>query len=190
MSMLSDFYEGREKSEINSFNHSIEEAKRRYNNQVQKVADEQYIEKLLYIDYVDRVKSLRSQWDVLPDALKHSFHYISNKKENRAYKSDYDFTISSIIENMLNGKKITVKEIVCAGYLYYYHILFTFNDDEKKEKTVYAISIPQRKHINVDNFDSAEKGKFVLYEVKNHLYNRLAEGYFEQDILEYVKEHF
>ena len=163
---------------------SIEYSKNLYNIQKKKVEQEQYIEKLLFIDYVDRVKANKSRYDyvdIFPEAQKE----VGKKLKKERFHLE---TVKSFIaEDFLNNdKSFKLTDIISGGWECYYWAIH-FEGYGKK----FYIQIPIMKNIEVNNFEYANYGKFAFVIKESEYYcNVLKSSYKIEEIAQFIKEYF
>ena len=163
---------------------NIEYSKNLYDAQKKKVEQEKYIEKLLFIDYVDRVKANKSQYDyvdIFSDAQKQVGKKL--KKERPQLEILKDFVVKDFLNN---DKSFKLTEIMSGGWEnYYWSIHF-----EGYGKAFY-IQIPIMKNINVSNFEYANCGKFAFaIKESDSWWSVLKTSYKIDDIAQFIREYF
>ena len=163
---------------------NIEYSKNLYDTQKKKVEQEQYVEKLLFADYVDRVKANTSQYDYVN--IFHAAQQEVGKKLKRE-REHLEILKTFVMKDFLNNdKNFKLTGILSGGYeCYYWSIRF-----EGYGKTFY-IQIPIMQNINVKNIEYANYGKFALVLEEDECYLRtLKSSYKIEDIAQFVKEYF
>ncbi len=163
---------------------SIEYSKSLYNAQKNKVAQEKYIENLLFADYVSKVKANKSMYDyvnIFQDAQNQVGKKL--KKERPQLETLKDFILKDFLNNDKNFK---LTEIMSGGWEnYYWSVHF-----EGYGKAFY-IQIPIMDNINTKNFEYANCGKFAfVIKESNAWWSTLKTSYKIDDIAQFIREYF
>ena len=177
---MKDFYDFMEEDPIAK----IEYSKALYNDQVHKVEKDEYVKNLLFSDYVSKVRSHRSRYDLIdifPDAQKQIGKRL--KKERQQLEVLERF-IREDFFNRNNSFKIV--RIMSGGYEGYY-----WRVELSGYGQTVVIEIPAMKHINTENFHHANYGMFV-FGIKDSEYSVSIKktSYKIEDIAEYIKSYF
>lgn len=175
----STFEDGRQET-INK----IEYSRSLYDAQKKKVEYEKHIEKLLLVDYVDRIKANTSQYDyvnIFHDAQKEVGKKLKKEREHLEILKKF------VMKDFLNNdKNFKLTGILSGGYeCYYWSIHF------KGYGKTFHIQIPIMRNINVKNFEYANYGRFAFVLEEDECYLRtLKSSYKIEDIAQFVREYF
>lgn len=163
----------------------IEYVKNLYDAQVLKIKQEEYMKDLLYADYVSKVKSNTSRYDLFPGLFRAAQSQVNKKKKSE--RKDLAMLEELIREDFLNDdKNFKLVDIVCCGYEgYCWNVNFEFHGQE------FYISIPQMDKIHIDNFKFANDGKFCFYieESPRHWFCK-GSGYDIKHVAKCIREYF
>ena len=163
----------------------ITRVKKMYEEQLVKVNNETYIKDLLYADYVAKVKSNRSRYDMFSKLFYDAQKQVDKKKKSE--RKELALLEGFIREDFLNDdKNFKLTGMIMGGYEgYYWNIEFEFHDKK------FYISIPAMDRINIDNFKFAHDGKFCFY-VKESECSWYCKGssYKIADVAKCIKEYF
>lgn len=156
-----------------------------YKNQKNKVKQEQYIEKLLFEDYINSIKSITSRYDCLDDVFPKAQEEFGNRLKKE--RPNYECIKTNIMFDFLsNDKNFKMKEIMSCGYdRYGWEVVF------EGYKKICRIFIPIRKKLTTDNIHYAHDGMFSFaIEESKHFWKVLKESYKTKDIEDFIKEYF
>lgn len=172
-----------EKTEFENTINEIQEANRRYKQQKTVVRDAEYIEELLFIDYVNKCTKNKNRYDWLSECVKKAFDQQS--KETKAEKESFYMIENMIREDFFNGdKSAKIDRIVSGGYEGYY---YSFEINYKK--IVFVIAIPVLDKINVDNFYYAHEGKIYCGIKDDCVINYICSSYKIEEVAEKIKDY-
>lgn len=176
-----DFYDYKNEDPIAD----IEYVKGMYEAQVHKVKQEEYMKDLLFADFVRKVKSHKSRYDLMENIFKEAQSQIGKKKKKE--RAQLEVIKSFIMEDFLNdNKNFKLTEIVSVGYEgYVWRIEFEYFSH------IIQITIPIMDNINVQNIKYAYDGMFA-FSVKEGScrWSVKKKSYKIEDIAEYIKEYF
>lgn len=149
------------------------------------VKDAEYIEKLVFRDYVGTIRSFKSVWDYRVPMIKAAQEQIGEKyKKNR---QDFEYIQSTIRETFLcNNKSFKITDIIRGGYEGYYWQFYMTNNKEE-----FVIQIPIREQLDTNNIQHAHYGKFVfMFRENGYILRVLFDCYDEEKLAEYLREYF
>lgn len=178
---MKDFYDYMEEDPIAK----IEYSKGLYNDQVHKVEKEEYIKNLLFADYVRKVRSHRSRYDLMKNIFTDARGQIDKKKKKE--REQLSVLESFIREDFLNGSKdFKLTNIMSGGYEgYYWSVEF-----EGYGQTFY-ISIPNMNQINITNIKYAHDGMFAFIVRESSCSVSVKKmSYKIEEVAEYIKSYF
>lgn len=181
MTGMKNFYDYMEEDPIAK----IEYSKGLYNDQVHKVEKEEYIKTLLFADYVSKVRSHRSRYDLMENIFTDARSQIGKKKKKERERLSIleDF----IRDDFLSGSKdFKITNIMSGGYEgYCWSVEF-----EGYGQTFYIV-IPNMKQINTKNIKAAYDGMFVFMVRDSSVSCTVKKmSYKIEDIAEYIKSYF
>ena len=134
-----------------------------YKKQQEIVAREQYIEKLMFNDYVEAIKQNVSQYDCMTNVFTKAQLEIGKKyKKERANLEQ----LKECIEHQFwSDQKINITRIVQGGYeTYYWSAEIVYN------KQNFELQIPRMDGINTSNIMYANWGQFKLpQDISNYI---------------------
>lgn len=165
---------------------NIEYVKSLYDAQVQKVAKEQYIQTLIFEDYVSTVKQNTSRYDYMSaDFFRNAQKDLKEKvrKKSTSLGTLKTFMMDDFLNNDKNFKLV---DIMACGYEdYAWSIYF-----DGYKKTI-CISIPMMKNISTKNIQYAHNGKFAFLIKESESYWRtIKQSYKIEDIANAIKDYF
>lgn len=171
--------------ENNNFIRDIEYVKGLYESQVNKVKQEEYMKSLLFADYVRKVKSHKSRYDLIENVIKEAQGQIGKKKKKeREQLSVLEEFIRDDFFNNNNSFKIT--KIMSGGYESYY-----WNVELEGFGQTVSVQIPNMNNINTKNFEHAYDGMFAFMVKESNSWWAVKEkSYKIEDIAEYIKSYF
>ena len=163
---------------------NIENALRRWKNQVTRVQDEVNIENLLENDLVRQLNEQNCYWSKIEDVIKQAFQQedsanpqlrlIENAIEDRFFETEI-ITIEHILQHSEPNQKP-----------YGYDFIISYKGYE------FQLFIPIKRNITIDNLKYAAYGEFVV-SVTSGRTEELKHSYNEDDICSaiqhYVEEH-
>lgn len=173
-------------AEENNAIKNIEFVKSLYDAQVQKVRNEQYVQVLIFEDYVKTIKQNCSRYDCMGD----NFFRNAQKelKEKVRGKSTSIGTLKSfMMDDFLgNDKNFKLVDMVACGYEdYAWGIYF------EGYKKSFRIDIPIMKNLSVKNIESACYGKFRFVVKESSItWHELKASYKIEDIANAIKDYF
>ena len=164
---------------------NMENALRRWKNQVEKVQDEVNIEHLLKNDLVRQLNEQDCYWSKNEALVKHVFQQQSNQDAECFKKIK-----NELEERFFNNDIITIQNILQHFELndepYGYEFIISY------ENHVFQLFIPIKCNININNVKQAAYGEFVVYVVSGTRHE-VAHSYNEDIICDairhYVEEH-
>ena len=152
-----------------------------YKKQQEIVAREQYIEKLMFNDYVEAIKQNVSQYDCMTNVFTKAQLEIGKKyKKERANLEQ----LKECIEHQFwSDQKINITRIVQGGYeTYYWSAEIVYN------KQNFELQIPRMDGINTSNIMYANWGQFkLLKQINESVMECVIQSYEPQDISNYIK---
>lgn len=129
----------------------IETIRTRYIIQRDRVAEAEYIEKLMFVDYVNKCKSPKNDYDYLNGIIEKAFH-----EDKRG--SNFKFIQDKIRQDFFNNdKSAKLDKIICCGYEGY-----AYEHKIKYKGCVFVIEIPMLNAITTENFYKANRGMIHL----------------------------
>lgn len=163
----------------------IEYVKGMYDAQVNKVKQEEYMRDLLFADYVRKVKSHISSYDLMEKVFFDAHGQVGKKKKKE--REQLTIIEDFVRNDFLNGNKsFKLTNIISGGYdSYYWQVQFEGYGQK------FAIVIPNMNRINVNNIKSAYNGMFV-FEIQEaeHCWSVKKMSYKIEDIAKYIMEYF
>lgn len=150
----------------------------------EQLDDVEYIERLVYSDYVQTIKSQKTSWDYLISTFEKARFQI--KEKYKKDRKEFEILKELLIDEFLCGDKSfeITKILPCGHEEYYWDIHF----EGKGYK--FIIRIPSRKNINEKNLASAYYGKFVFIVGVDEAHWRVeTENYEDDAIAQYIKEY-
>lgn len=178
---MKDFYDYMEEDPIAK----IEYSKGLYNDQVHKVEKEEHIKNLLFADYVSKVRSHKSRYDLMENIFTDARSQIGKKKKKERERLSVleDFIRDDFLSS---SKDFKITNIMSGGYeSYYWSVEF-----EGYGQTFY-IQIPNMKQINVGNIKYAYDGMFAFIVRDSSVSCTVKKmSYKIEDIAEYIKSYF
>lgn len=120
--------------------------------------DAQYIEQLVFHDFVKFVQNSKTVWDYCIPMIKSARNEIGTKKKSE--RTNLSFIEGKVKDTFFKGNediKIKIHKITQGGYEGYNWFLY-FNVDKEE----YCIVIPHREMIDSENIKYAHDGKFVF----------------------------
>lgn len=168
----------------------LELTKARWNEAKRKTEDAKYIEDLIFRDYVEKLSGYMSKWDYLITSIHTAIDEIGKKKKNE--RKNLTFIEESIYEDFFKndeGFRIKIVEITHYGLEDSGHTIefYTYPDDN----IIYSLFIPNRRTINVHNYDSFYDGKFVFSEkVGEYSWNVICKDYDADKLADKILTYF
>lgn len=178
---MKDFYDYMEEDPIAK----IEYSKGLYNDQVHKVEEEEYIKTLLFADYVSKVRSHRSRYDLMENIFTDARSQVGKKKKKE--REQLSVLEDFIRDDFLSGSKdFKITSIMSGGYeSYYWSVEF-----EGYGQTFYIV-IPNMKQINTKNIKAAHDGMFVFMVRDSSVSCTVKKmSYKIEEVAEYIKSYF
>lgn len=163
----------------------IENVRAKFELQKEKVKHEQYIEDLMFRDFITKVTIRTSRYDFISDAFKNAQSQIGLK--NKKERGDLEILTSFLLEDFFgNNKDFKLTKIIAGGYdSCYYMVDFQYND-----VNLY-IKIPIYKRIDASNIEFASYGKFGFGIHKSSCYSEILKtSYRISEVAEFIKEYF
>lgn len=150
----------------------------------QELEKNQYTLDLYKSNLISTVRSNTTRWDYMDEIIIKACSEKTNKKKKE--RTNIDYIADEISKTFLDGQKIKIFDIIQGGHEgYYWLFLFEFRDNK------YAIQVPMRKQLSKNNFDYANKGKFVFTLVEGeHYYKQLFSDYHEDKLTEKIINYF
>lgn len=173
-------------AEENNVIKNIEFVKGLYDTQVQKVRNEQYVQALIFEDYVNTIKQNYSRYDCMKDTF---FREAQKElKEKVRGKNTKIGTLKSfMMDDFLgNDKNFKLVDMVACGYEdYAWGIYF------EGYKKSFRIDIPMMKNLSTKNIELACYGKFRFVVKESSItWHELKASYKIEDIAKAIKEYF
>lgn len=146
------------------------------------------IEKLLYENYISKVKSFTTKYDIIElsilGAQEEFDDGLTPKKGSRL-----ELVTKRIKDDFLQDRDIIITKIIRGGrgLPYQYHILFKFNENDEIQ---YSISIPSKKNLNKENFEWANYGKFSFNITEDSKIKELFASYSITEVANFIDEYF
>ena len=164
---------------------NLKEVKDRWDSAKKSAAEAKYIENLIHKDFISHIRNLETIWNyrlsIIKDAVAEADK--TKKKERKNVSIIEAYLKEDFIEEYTGDVKIT--KIVNGGYEDYYYMIY-FNI----YGLTYAIQIPNRHAINMDNASYAHYGKFVFCVCPSDSYIKvLFEEWSEKGLANKIKEY-
>ncbi len=132
---------------------TIEQAEQYYRYQKYEVERQQKIQELCLKDFISKVKDFTTIYDVMENTFTKSIEEIKDRQHKK--KNHLEILTERLREDFLDNRDIKITKILICGYdKYSYRVEF-----EVQNKECYLL-IPIKKQITVNNFSSANKGRF------------------------------
>ena len=162
----------------------VQKIKELYNKQFQLVSEQTTILNLLYKEWVDRIKSLRTQYDYMVPSFEKARSQIGKKTKKE--RENLDHITYQIQDDFCQSRKIKILDVIQGGYeSYYYAVTFKLLD-----KTI-ELKIPMHNMLNTRNIESAHFGQFVLSEQENeHFSSCRIQSYEIDEISNFIRENY
>lgn len=149
----------------------IKTIKARYIIQKDKVAEAEYIKKLIFADYVRKCKTPKNDYDYLNGIIEKAFH-----EDKRG--SNFKFMQDKIRQDFFNNdKSAKLDKIICCGYEGY-----AYKHEIKYKDCVFVIEIPILNAITTKNFYTANSGMIYLGIQKGSFIDHIATSYSIEEI--------
>jgi len=149
--------------------------------------DAKYIEHLIHCDYVRTVRNAKTVWDYRIPMIKAARPEIGKtKKKERENLSYIENTVKECFFKDNDRINIKIHDIISGGYEgYYYELFFKVNKEE------YAVQIPHREQLTIENMSYAYDGKFVfLHKTSDCSTSVEFMEYDEEEFAKKCKEYF
>lgn len=178
-----DFYNKKELID----NNKIFKIKKRLEQAKVAVKDAQYIEDLIFSDYVSAIRASSTVWDYHVSTIKSAQKEIYKTTEKE--RSNLIF-VESLLRDMFFKNEtrfeLKIKNIICGGDEgYYWNMYFTVNNED------FIIQIPIRNRINKTNVNYANFGMFVFLKVSYSMCTALQfEAWDEESFSKKLKDYF
>lgn len=149
--------------------------------------DAQYIEQLVFHDFVRSVQNSKTVWDYCIPMIKSARDEIGKKKKSE--RSNLSFIEGKVKDTFFKDNeniKIKIHKIIQGGYEgYYWDLYFNIGKEE------YFISIPYREMIDSTNITYAHEGKFAFHHRTSECSSRLEfMDWSEEEFTKKCKEYF
>lgn len=149
----------------------IETIKARYIIQEDKVAEAEYIKKLIFADYVRKCKTPKNDYDYFNETIIKAFH------EDK-HGSNFKFIQDKIRQDFFNNdKSAKLDKIMCCGYEGY-----AYKHEIKYKNCIFVIEIPILGAITTENFYNANSGMIYLGIRDGYFINFIAMSYSIENI--------
>lgn len=176
-----DFYDYKKQDPIAD----IEYVRGMYEAQVHKVEQEEYMKNLLFADFVKKVKKNISRYDLMENIFKEAQSQIDKKKKKERERL---LVLEEFMQDDFfdSNSCFKITRIVSGGYeSYYWDVEF-----DGYGQTI-RITIPNMKHIGIDNIKHAHDGKFAFAIKESECcWSVLKTSYKIKDVAECIKEYF
>ena len=170
---------------------AIEKIKARWEKAKKDLEEAQYIERLVFMDYVKTIKSQKTTWDYRIPMIKAARDEIDKTKKKE--RENISYIENMIIDDFLKfgDNKIKITGITQGGYEgCYWDLTFHFYNGKKLEEDEYIIEIPSRDNVHPSNIDWAG-GKFRFSKrTSDSCITVLFQSYEEEKLAEQIKEYF
>lgn len=161
----------------------IENTVLKWKAQMRAVADAQYIESLIYADYIRKCKKYKTRYDYIQPTMEKAWHEWNNKKD--AIKGEkVDRTHCKVMQDLIredffnNDKKAKIVDVIAGGFEnYYIRFEVIYNG------YIFYIEIPMIDAINDKNIEYAHYGKIsVAYAESKYIPRNLIQSYSIEEI--------
>jgi hypothetical protein len=166
---------------------NIEKINARWAEAKKNLEDAQYLERLIFTDYVNSIRSFKTTWDYRITAIENARSEIGKtKKKERENLSYIEKSIKEDFFESENWIEPKITEIISGGYeSYYWLIYFKICDIE------YGIQIPVKAALTTKNIEYAHKGKFVFLKKESSSCTRvLCDDWTESGLSKQIEEYF
>lgn len=147
----------------------------------------QYIENLIHIDFIRSIKSYQTAWDYRMPTIKSAVDELKIT-DGRKKKPHLDCLNSWIKKEFFTEVDVDIKvnKITSYGYEgYHWQMGFDINGE------TYAISVPNKNMISMDNADHAYEGKFAfLHRTSQSSISVEHTDYTEEGMAKFIKQYF
>lgn len=170
---------------VNTVN--IELIESRWNKAKQDLEEAKYLEKLIFRDYVQTIKSYKTIWDYRIPMIRQAQTEIDKKKKKERENISYiEYEIKETFFKDKDNFSIKIHSIISGGVEgYYWSLCFNINEEE------YIIQIPSREMLDINNIHSAHEGKFVfLKRTSSCSIAVLFDSWTEEEFAEKIKKYF
>lgn len=166
---------------------SIEKINYRWAEAKKRLEDAQYIERLVFADYVSSIRSFKTTWDYRTTAIENARSEIGKTKKKE--RENLSYLEKSLKEDFFANEawvEPKVTDILSGGFEgYYWLIYFKICDVE------YGIQIPVRGALTTKNIEYANHGKFVFIKKISESYTKvLFSGWTESELSKQIEEYF
>ena len=170
---------------VNAVN--IELIESRWNKAKQDLEEAKYLERLIFRDYVQTIKSYKTIWDYRIPMIRQAQTEIDKKKKKERENISYiEYEIKETFFKDKDYFSIKIHSIISGGVEgYYWSLCFNINEEE------YIIQIPSREMLDINNIHSAHEGKFVfLKRTSSCSIAVLFDSWTEEEFAEKIKKYF
>jgi hypothetical protein len=164
---------------------NINKVKSRWQQAKAALEDAQYLEELIYADYVRTIRAHKTTWDYRIPSIKSALDELTKKKKSE--QKNLAYIGSCLKEDFFEDTDadINVHDIISGGYEGYYW-QFYFNVYECE----YIIQIPVRAELTTKNIGYAHEGKFVfLKRTSPHCTKVLFDDWTEAGLAKQIKSY-
>ena len=149
--------------------------------------DAKYLEDLIHRDFISSIRSYQTAWDFRLPTIKEAVKEfeITDKRKKKPHLGCLNNWIKAEFFPNLNVA-IDVKKIISYGYEgYHWEMSFDIDNEE------YAISVPNKKMITMDNAEHAYYGQFAfMHRTSESSISVEYINYSIENMAKYIEEYF
>ena len=160
--------------------------KTRWKQATEALKDAQYLEQLIYADYVRTIKSFKTIWDYRISSIEKAISEVGKtKKKERENLSFIETSIKEDFFNDIADINIKINKIVTCDYAAYaYQLYFDVRGTE------FSIQIPVRARLNTENLKYASEGRFEFIQTTSAVSTKvICSDWSVEGLAKKIKEH-